>query len=140
MSNILNDKQLDLLRYLYRQTGPVLADHLDGRVVRALRSRDLLEERGGWVNLTAAGRAEFENVRRRRVHNTHAIASGEVSGGTGRAAAIYKAVEALEMALPRDAEVMIGDVPAYADDVLVGLRTYARGLEGPRRRPRATAG
>ena len=126
MSLQLNDKQLDLLRHLYRQTGPVPEDHLDGRVVRALRSRDLVAEKSGWVSLTDAGRAEFEKVRRRRVASPHVAESG--SPRHARAEAIIRAVEALELALPRDAEVMVGDMPAYADDVVQGLRGYARRL------------
>lgn len=126
MSNELNDKQIDLLRHLYRQTGPALGDHLDGRVVRALRSRGLVAEtRDGWVSLTDAGREAFEKLRRRRV------ASPMVESGTprqARAEAIIRAVEALELALPRNAEVMVGDMPAYADDVVAGLRGYARQL------------
>lgn len=123
----LNDKQLDLLRHLYRQTGPALVDHLDGRVVRALRSRGMVVEKGGWLSLTDAGRSEFEKVRRRRVTNPHA------EGGTprqARAEAIIRAVEALELALPRGSEVMVGDMPAYSDDVLAGLRGFARRLAG----------
>ncbi|HEX2204900.1 MAG TPA: hypothetical protein VHG91_16440 [Longimicrobium sp.] len=127
MSNTLNEKQLDLLRYLFRQTGPVLEDHLDGRVVRALKSRDLVDEKGGWVSLSDAGRAEFERARRRRVANPHV---GEAAGSArgARAEAIIRAVEALELALPRDAELMVGDMPAYVDDVVAGLRGYARRL------------
>jgi len=123
----LNEKQVDLLRHLYRQTGPVLSDHLDGRVVRALRSRGMVEEKkGGWLTLTDAGRAEFEKVRRRRVASPHAA---EVTNSrASRAEAIIRAIEALELALPRDAEVMVGDMPAYADDVVQGLRGYARQL------------
>lgn len=122
----LNEKQVDLLRYLFRQTGPALSDHLDGRVVRALRSRGLVDEKGGWVSLTDAGRAEFEKARRRRVASPHAA---EVSNSrASRAEAIIRAIEALELALPRDAEVMVGDMPAYADDVVQGLRGYARQL------------
>lgn len=126
MSTNLNDKQLDLLRYLYRQTGPVPSDHLDGRVVRALKLRDLLEEKNGWVNLSDGGRAEFEKVRRRRVSGLRVGEGG--SPRQSRAEAIIRAVEALELALPRDAEVMVGDMPAYADDVVAGLRGYARQL------------
>lgn len=127
MSSTLNEKQLDLLRHLYRQTGPVLEDHLDGRVVRALKSRDLVDEKGGWVSLSDAGRAEFERARRRRVAAPHV---GEAAGSPrgARAEAIIRAVEALELALPRDAELMVGDMPAYADDVVAGLRGYARRL------------
>jgi hypothetical protein len=118
---------MDLLRYLYRQTGPVPCDHLDGRVVRALKSRGLLEEKGDWVSVSPAGRTEFERVRRRRVANPHAAASAG-SPRSARAEAIIRAVEALELALPRDAELMVGDIPAYADDVVAGLRGYARQL------------
>jgi len=125
----LNDKQLDLLRYLYRQTGPVPCDHLDGRVVRALKSRGLLEEKGDWISVSDAGRVEFEKVRRRRVANPHAMAgNGGGSPRNARAEAIIRAVEALELALPRDAELMVGDIPAYADDVVTALRGYARQL------------
>ena len=123
----LNEKQVDLLRHLYRQTGPVLMDHLDGRVVRALRSRGFVQEKGEWLSLTDSGRAEFEKVRRRRVTNPHA------EGGSprqARAEAIIRAVEALELALPRGSEVMVGDMPAYSDDVLAGLRGFARRLAG----------
>src|SRR3954447_17176379 len=76
----LNDKQLDLLRYLYRQTGPALSDHLDGRVGRALRSRGMVEEKGGWLTLTAAGRARRERVPGRPVR------SPQAEGGSPRQA------------------------------------------------------
>jgi len=128
MTNILNDKQVDLLRHLYRQTGPVPSDHLDGRVVRALRSRGLVHEKGDWVTVTDAGRAEFEKVRRRRVSSSHSHVMEGASPRQSRAEAIIRAVEALELALPRDAELMVGDIPAYADDVVAGLRGYARQL------------
>lgn len=121
----LNEKQVDLIRHLYRQTGPVLTDNLDGRVIRALRSRGLVEEKGGWLSLTADGRAEFEKLRRRRVASSH---QDTANPRQARAEAIIRAVEALELALPRDAEVMVGDMPAYADDVVNGLRGFARRL------------
>ena len=134
----LNETQVDLLRHLYRQTGPVLSDHVDGRVIRALRSRGLVEEKGGWLGLTADGRSEFEKLRRRRVATHH---STDANPREARADAIFRAVEALELALPRDVEVMVGDMPAYADDIVQGLREYARRLgRGPagndRARPR----
>ena len=121
----LNDKQVDLLRSLYRQTGPVLVDNLDGRVVRALRSRGLVQTKGEWLSLTDAGKTEFEKLRRRRVVSPH---SEVASPRHARAEAIIRAVEALELALPRDAELMVGDMPAYADDVVQGLRGFARQL------------
>ena len=48
-SGNLSASQERVLRYLLRQTGPVPADHLDGRVLRALLSRGLIEESRGWV-------------------------------------------------------------------------------------------
>jgi hypothetical protein len=96
-------------------------------VVRALKSRGLLEEKGDWISVSPSGRVEFEKVRRRRVANPHAM-NGAGSSRSARAEAIIRAVEALELALPRDAELMVGDIPAYADDVVAGLRGYARQL------------
>ncbi len=124
----LSDKQIELLRYLYRQTGPVPSDHLDGRVVRALRSRDLVEEHRGWVTVTDAGRSFYEGqVRRRRRPSLADLESGSSSA---RAEAILRAIEALELAVPRDAEVSLGNrMQAYADDVMEGLRGLARQLQ-----------
>jgi hypothetical protein len=130
MTPALNQKQADLLRYLNRQTGPVPVAHLDGRVVRALKSRRYVEERNGWVTVNDAGRAAFEeNVnggppgrRRRRT-------SAEAGAGHARAQAIYRAVEILEAVLPRDAEVAVGPMFAYADDVVEAFRKHGRALE-----------
>ncbi|MDQ3388216.1 MAG: hypothetical protein M3483_01800 [Gemmatimonadota bacterium] len=120
----LSPKQSDLLRDLIRRNGPILVDHLDLRVLRSLESRALVDRSEGWVSLTQSGREYFEsNVRRRRK-------TGRSSGaGTARAEAIIRAVEMLEQALPRDAEMMVGDVHAYADDVVAGLRALARELQ-----------
>ncbi|HLL81947.1 MAG TPA: hypothetical protein VK420_04825 [Longimicrobium sp.] len=126
MPSPLNEKQTDLLRYLSRQTGPVPVDHLDGRVVRALKSRALIDERNGWVSVSNQGRDEFETkVRRRRAFSPH---SGDSGARNARAESIKRAIDALELALPKDAEVMIGEMPAYADDVMEGLRLFARRL------------
>jgi len=134
MSNILNEKQFDLLRNLYRQTGPVPSAHLDGRVVRALRARDLITETKGWVAITDAGRERFDHAVRRRRTSSPAVAPE--SGGRGaRAESIMRAIDALETALPKDAEIAVGPMFAYADDVVEGFRRYARTLEGVRRRP-----
>lgn len=105
-------------------------DHLDGRVLRALESRELIERRDGWVSVTDAGRSHFQtHVRRRRRARSHAA---EADPRTARAESILRAVEILELALPRDAELQVGDVHAYADDVVEGLRGFARKLEGGR--------
>jgi hypothetical protein len=127
MPNMLNDKQVDLLRYLERQSGPVATAELDGRIVRALVSRACIEERAGMVTMTEQGREALTRkpVPRRRGRRP----SVERSPAHGRAQAIRRALDALEAALPTDAEVAVGPIFAYADDVVQGFRRYARSLE-----------
>ncbi|HEU4559423.1 MAG TPA: hypothetical protein VFS20_16310 [Longimicrobium sp.] len=121
MTTELNDKQVDVLRSLYRE-GPASSVHVDGRVARALLSRGFVAEAGGWISLTSEGRKEFERIRRRR------IASGGESA-SGRADSIVRAAESLGLALPAGAEIMVGDMPASATDVIAGLIACARALE-----------
>lgn len=136
----LSDSQADLLRHLARQATPVRKDELDGRVVRALRSRKLIEVRNGLVSISEAGRqrldAGLRPKRRRRF-----AASAEARSRQARAETIYRAIDALELALPREAEVAVGEIFAYADDVVRGFRNYARTLEEDARirRPRRKA-
>lgn len=122
----LSELQEELVRYLLRQSGPVPADHLDGRVLRALRKQGLITEEAGCVSPSpeAQSRLPTRVAGRRpsRQANTGATAGA-------RAEAILKAVERLDAALPRDIELMIGDLPANADDVLKALRVLARKLE-----------
>jgi hypothetical protein len=126
MSTALSPKQADLLRELSRRTAPVPVDHLDGRVLRALESRNFVQRRDGWVMVTDEGRSHFQtNVRRRRKVGRHAA---EPTPRSARAESILRAVEILELALPLDAEMQVGDVHAYADDVVHGLRVLARQL------------
>jgi hypothetical protein len=127
MSQALNDKQVDLLRYLHRQASPVSAADLDGRIVRALKSRDCIEEHNGRVMVTESGRAVLEGgaVPRKRQRRIRA----EQGASHARAKAIRRAIELLEMALPKEAEVAVGNMFAYADDVVDGFRKYARALE-----------
>jgi hypothetical protein len=125
----LNEKQAELLRYLYRQTGPVPTAHLDGRIVRALKSRKYIDERGGWVTVSDAGREAYEkkdHVKTRQRRRRSSVANG---AGHARAHAVHRAIEALEVALPKDAEVVVGRMFAYADDVVEALRRHARKLE-----------
>ena len=124
---MLNDKQADLLRYLDRQSGPVPASELDGRVIRALRSRELIQEQDGLVAVTPEGRAALESKPARRTRGRRPAV--EKSAGHARAQAIRRALEALEGALPKDAEVAVGPIFAYADDVVQGFRRYARQIE-----------
>lgn len=131
MSLTLNEKQADLLRFLNRQTGPVSSAELDGRVVRALLSRACIKEvRSGWIEVTDEGRAALESKpqRRRRGRRPNV----EKTAGHARAQAIRRAIEQLERALPNEAEVAVGNIFAYADDVVDGFRKYARRLERPK--------
>lgn len=127
MPTMLNDKQADLLRYLERQSGPVPSADLDGRIVRALKSRECIEEQGGMVTVTEQGRAALSMKPARRTRGRRPAV--EKSAGHARAQAIRRALEALEAALPREAEVAVGPLFAYADDVVQGFRRYARSLE-----------
>ena len=128
MSQTLNEKQVDLLRLLNRQNGPVSTADLDGRIVRALKSRACITEvRSGWIEVTEEGRAALESkpTRRRRGRRPNV----EKTAGHARAQAIRRAIDSLELALPKDAEVAVGNIFAYADDVVDGFRKYARKLE-----------
>jgi hypothetical protein len=126
MAAVLNTKQADLLRYLSRQSGPVPIDHLDGRVLRALIGRDYVVAKNGWATPTEAGRtyglAPAPRRRRRSQQKDH-------NPRSARAQMILNAVEALERAMPIDAEVFVGEMPAYADDVLEALRQFARQMQ-----------
>jgi hypothetical protein len=126
MSPLLSDKQTDLLRYLDRQTGPVLVDHLDGRVLRALKSREMIAVRNGWATLTDAGRRQLEAPARRRRRRGAMLPDS--ASRSARAEAIQRAVDLLEKALPRDAEMAVGTMFTAADDVVEGFRRYARAL------------
>jgi hypothetical protein len=98
-------------------------------VVRALKSRQLVDERNGWVSVSDQGRDEFETkIRRRRAFSPYSVESG---ARNARAGSMKRAIEALDRALPRDTELMIGDMPANADDVMEGLQRFARRIEGP---------
>jgi hypothetical protein len=123
---MLNVVQLDTLGYLCRQSGPVLVDHLDGRVVRALKNRGLLEVRGEWASPTPAGREAREraaapSARRKRQRT--------ITAAGARAQSILKAVDELEQAMPIDAEVELPTFRAYGDDIVTGLRQFARQMD-----------
>lgn len=123
----LSDSQEKVLRYLVRQTGPVPADHLDRRVLRALASRGLVVESQGWVRPTEhADACLTTHTRRARARKVRRAAN---PARAARAEAILSAVQDLELALPRGAELMIATVPAYGDDVIAGLRALARTME-----------
>ena len=125
MTTRLNDKQTDLLRYLCRQSGPVPVDHLDGRVVRALVERDLIGVKAGWVSPTDLGRT-FLSAPTGGQHRRGRAPREQTR--PARAQSILKVVDELQRLIPIDAELRVGEVPAYADDVLDGLRKLARAM------------
>jgi hypothetical protein len=121
----LSAPQKQALRVLCRQSEPMLADHLDGRVLRGLKANGMAVESGGWVSPTEPGRAHFELIRRR----PRRAPGPDAEPRSARAEVILRHVDGLERAIRGDAEIKVGDVPAYADDVLEGLRQYARDLK-----------
>jgi hypothetical protein len=121
----LSKLQEETLRHLCRQSGAVPVNHLDGRVVRALKVRALIQESDEWVSPTDAGRTYYETHGRRR----RRVSRGSDPSRTARAEAIQKALDALELAVPKDVEIRVGDATrAYADDVISGFREFARTL------------
>jgi glutathione S-transferase len=104
---------------------------VDGRVVRALLARGLIRRRDGWIAPTEEATVHLAaHDRQSREARTRRSAQ---SPRNARAQAVLRAVEELEKAVPSDAEVIVGDQPAYADDVLAGLRRFARRLAATRR-------
>lgn len=130
MSTMLSDKQTDLLRDLSQRPEPVPEEHLDGRVVRALESRSFVERRDGRVHVTDAGRDHYQShVRRRRRARPHAA---ETSPRGARADAVKRAVEILELAVPLDAVMHVGDIHARGEELIEGLRRFAAQIEDGR--------
>lgn len=129
-SGRLSRAQEEFLRYLLRQTSPVLEDHIDGRVLRALLSRGLVRSSAGWVSPTDAAAARLASHARQDRH-TRTRRAGRTAE-VARAEAVLRAVEQLEAAVPRDAELWVAEHPAYADDVLAGLRRFAREMGASR--------
>jgi len=124
----LSRAQEDLLRYLVRQNGRVPVDHLDGRPLRVLVDRGLVRQQGGWATYTEEGRIHLEvHAARERDTRLRRAAAGESSA---RAEAVLRAADELEQAMPRGAELMVAGVPVYGDDVVAGIRRFAREAMG----------
>lgn len=126
----LSQAQESMLRYLVRQEGRVPADHLDGRSLRVLVDRGLVTRQSGWVAPTELGRTHLEqHAARERDARRRRAGSGQASA---RAEAVLRAADEIEHALPKGAELMVGGVPVYGDDVVAGIRRYAREMMGSR--------
>ena len=121
----LTDSQEAALRYLVRQTGPVPEEHLDGRVLRALRAQNLVTERAGWVSPAEGARARLDGHMARQRTARQRVGEGAASA---RAEAIRRAADQLEAALPRDAEINVADMPVYGDDVVAAIRRLAKDM------------
>lgn len=119
----LNASQSAMLRDVIRQGGKISAQQLDGRIAQALARRGFLQFDSDTAAVTDAGRqwasssSSTKSTRRRR------------GAGSGRAAAIHRAVAMLETAIPPDAEVLVGPMMAAAHDIVEGYRKHARKLE-----------
>ena len=124
----VNNTQEDMLRLLAQSETPVPFDELDGRVVRALEGR-------GLVQLTDAGRAFYESkVRRRRRARSGWVKSASISAEgtedrTVRARSIREAVDALQRAIGGADVLEIGDLEAPAEEAFAGLLELAERIE-----------
>lgn len=131
----VNTTQEDMLRQLALSEQPVPFDDLDGRVVRALEGRGLVQKAGGLVSLTDAGRVFYESKvrRRRRARSGWVRAQPVPAEGTEdrrvRAQSIRDAVDALQRAIGGADELEIGDLPAMAEDAFAGLMDLADRIE-----------
>lgn len=122
----LNPRQADLLRTLVLADAPVPADTLDGRVLRALQGRGLVEvvDRGAIV--TEPGKSYFDaRVRRRRRVGARPDESTEGTAREQRAEAIRRAARILEQVLPVDVRVEVGCYSGTAAQVVEGFRALA---------------
>lgn len=127
----VNETQEDMLRQLALAEKAVPFDDLDGRVVRALEGRGLVQKADGLVELTDAGRAFYESkVRRRRrarggwVKSAPAPVEGTEDRGS-RAQSIRDAVEALQRTVGDSDMLEIGDLDAPAEQAFAALLELA---------------
>lgn len=120
---VLSPSQAELLRQLTRAEGPVSADDLDGRVLRALCRRGLVAVEEGHARATAEGRHHFETKvrKRRRVRSERLVPSDAEE----RAETILQVVRQLETALPRNMRHAVGDLDVDTPELLAALEEYA---------------
>lgn len=118
----INDKQREALRFILSKE-PVGCELVDGRTGKALLARGLIRLHRHMLSATELGRqvlvAEPAPRRRRKAKNPARVA---------RASAILTATDRLAAAIPHGAEVAVGSIFAGADDVVEGLRRYAKRL------------
>lgn len=133
----LNETQEDMVRQLALANADVPFDDLDGRVVRALEGRGLVQRTDGLVSLTDAGRRMYEErIRRRRRARTGWVGAppprADVSPEEERSApekAIREAVDVLRGAVPGEDIIALGDLEAPAEDAFQALLELADRVE-----------
>lgn len=118
----LNQKQEELLRSLLRR-GQAPAEDLDGRVIRPLIGRGLVTLQDDIVSPTSAGREYFDEKR------STGPKRGRKRKENARAIVIRRAARQLESAIPPDAEVLVGNIMAAADDLVEAFRRHASKIE-----------
>lgn len=133
----VNATQEDMLRQLAQAESPVPFDDLDGRVVRALEGRGLVERAEGMVSLTALGEEFYKKKvrRRRRARSGWARSSAErpaeepAEDRAVRARSIRDAVDALRRAVGGADALELGELTATADEAFAGLLELADRIE-----------
>ncbi|MBB4638380.1 hypothetical protein [Longimicrobium terrae] len=133
----LNETQEDMVRQLALANADMPFDDLDGRVVRALEGRGLVQRMDGLVSLTDAGRRMYEErIRRRRRARTGWVGApaprADVSPEEERSApekAIREAVDVLRGTVPGEDNIMLGDLEAPAEDAFKALLELADRIE-----------
>jgi hypothetical protein len=118
----LNEKQEELLRSLLRR-GQAPAEDLDGRITRPLVARGLVTLKDHIVIPTSAGLEYFDETR------PTGLKRGRKPKENARATVIRRAVRQLESAIPPDAEVLVGNIMAAADDLVEAFRRHAGKVE-----------
>jgi hypothetical protein len=101
----------------------VPAEDLDGRVIRPLIGRGLVTLQDNIVSPTSAGREYFDEKRSTGPNR------GRKRKENARAIVIRRAARQLESAIPPDAEVLVGNIMAAADDLVEAFRRHASKIE-----------
>ena len=133
----LNATQEDMLRQLALADAAVPFDDLDGRVVRALEGRGLVQRLDWRVEITEAGKTFYEGKvrRRRRVRRSWAPGappsddSRPLDERAVRARSIREAVEALRGAVSSADTLPLEELEAPAEDAFRALLELADRIE-----------
>lgn len=117
----LNEKQSEVLKTLCTNGHGVRESELDGRSVRALKKRGLVDSLSGHILATAKGKSYYDQFIRKRV--TTSVRRGRPSR-EARVNMISHAITELERALPRNANILVGRMLATEEEVIAGLKSF----------------